>query len=54
MAHEAASGTLLNISVSGFEHIPLSRRAAAFKANDAGWAMQTTLIAKYLAAEAGG
>ena len=50
--HEAASGTLLTISESGFDQIPLSRRAAACKANDGGWAMQTTLIAKYLATQA--
>ncbi len=50
--HEAAGGTLLTISESGFDQIPLSRRVAAFKANDGGWAMQTTLIAKYLATQA--
>ena len=49
---EAPGGTLLTISESGFDHIPLSRRAAAFKANDSGWTMQTTLIAKYLAKQA--
>jgi hypothetical protein len=42
---------LLTISESGFDKIPLSRRAEAFKANDGGWAMQTTLISKYLAHE---
>jgi uncharacterized protein YndB with AHSA1/START domain len=47
--HEAEGGTLLTISETGFDQIPLARRAAAFKANDGGWAMQTTLIAKYLA-----
>jgi len=46
---EAEGGTLLTITESGFDQIPLARRAAAFKANDGGWAMQTTLIAKYLA-----
>ena len=50
--HAAAGGTLLTISESGFDQIPLSRRAAAFNANDGGWAMQTTLIAKYLATQA--
>ncbi len=47
--HEAEGGTLLTISESGFDQIPLMRRAAAFKANDGGWATQTTLIEKYLA-----
>ena len=50
--HEAEGGTLLTISETGFDQIPLTRRAAAFKANDGGWAMQTTLIAKYLAVQA--
>ena len=50
--HEVPGGTLLTISESGFDQIPLSRRAAAFKANDGGWAMQTTVIAKYLATQA--
>ena len=50
--YEATGGTLLTIFESGFDQIPLSRRAAAFKANDGGWAMQTTVIAKYLATQA--
>ncbi len=49
---DADGGILLTISESGFDQIPLARRAAAFKANDGGWAMQTMLIAKYLAARA--
>ncbi|MEO5560198.1 MAG: SRPBCC family protein [Dokdonella sp.] len=44
-----SGGTLLTISESGFDRIPLARRANAFAANDGGWQMQTTLIAKYLA-----
>jgi hypothetical protein len=50
--HEATDGILLTISESGFDQIPLARRAAAFKANDGGWAMQASLIAKYLALQA--
>jgi uncharacterized protein YndB with AHSA1/START domain len=46
---EAQGGTLLTISESGFEKIPLERRAAAFAANDAGWSHQSQLIQKYLA-----
>jgi uncharacterized protein YndB with AHSA1/START domain len=46
---EAVSGgTLLTIIESGFDRIPLARRAKAFAANDGGWAKQTTLIEKYL------
>ncbi|HWG59216.1 MAG TPA: SRPBCC family protein [Candidatus Acidoferrales bacterium] len=45
---EVPSGVLLAISESGFDQIPLARRAQAFAANDGGWTMQTKLIAKYL------
>jgi uncharacterized protein YndB with AHSA1/START domain len=44
----AADGVLLTISESGFDRIPLDRRAKAFAANDAGWSHQVRLIAKYL------
>jgi uncharacterized protein YndB with AHSA1/START domain len=46
---ESDGGVLLTISESGFDGIPLERRASALKANDGGWEMQTQLIAKYLA-----
>ena len=46
---EAAGGILLKISESGFDQIPLARRAKAFKANEGGWEIQTHLIEKYLA-----
>jgi hypothetical protein len=46
---EVFGGTLLTISESGFDQIPLARRARAFSANDSGWTMQTKLIEKYLA-----
>jgi uncharacterized protein YndB with AHSA1/START domain len=49
---QATDGTLLTISESGFDQIPLARRAKAFAANDGGWSMQTKLIAKYLTAKA--
>lgn len=42
-------GIVLTITESGFDKIPVERRAAAFKANDGGWAAQTRLIEKYLA-----
>lgn len=44
-----ADGVLLTITESGFDQIPLERRAKAFADNSEGWAMQTQLIAKYLA-----
>ncbi|WP_444815041.1 SRPBCC family protein [Variovorax brevis] len=46
---DAPGGTLLVISESGFDQIPLERRAKAFAANDGGWTHQAQLIAKYLA-----
>ena len=42
-------GTQLTIEESGFDGIPIDRRADAFEANDGGWEAQATLIAKYLA-----
>ena len=46
---EAPGGTKLTITESGFDKIPLERRAKAFEANAGGWAAQITLITKYLA-----
>lgn len=46
---EAAGGTTLTITESGFDAISLERRAAAFEANEGGWTHQLQLIAKYLA-----
>ncbi|HEY5427059.1 MAG TPA: hypothetical protein VIJ77_10945 [Candidatus Tumulicola sp.] len=46
---EAPGGTLLTIVETGFDSIPLARRADAFEANGEGWATQTALIEKYLA-----
>jgi uncharacterized protein YndB with AHSA1/START domain len=45
---DAPGGTLLTISESGFDRIPLARRARAFEANEGGWSKQTQLIEKYL------
>jgi uncharacterized protein YndB with AHSA1/START domain len=44
-----AGGTLLTITESGFDSIPLERRAQAFTANDGGWAHQCKLVEKYVA-----
>ena len=41
-------GTLLTITESGFDNVPLERRAKAFAENAEGWTHQLTLIAKYL------
>ena len=45
---EVADGVMLTVTESGFDRIPLARRAKAFAANDQGWSMVVTLIAKYL------
>jgi uncharacterized protein YndB with AHSA1/START domain len=45
---EVPGGTELVITESGFDRIPIERRAKAFAANDGGWAHQARLIEKYL------
>jgi len=42
----------LTVTESGFDQIPLERRAKAFTANEGGWTMVVTLIEKYLAKNA--
>jgi hypothetical protein len=48
---EVTDGVMLTVTESGFDRIPLARRAKAFTANDGGWAMVVGLIAKYVAAK---
>jgi uncharacterized protein YndB with AHSA1/START domain len=50
---DADGGTLLTITESGFDRIPIERRAKTIEGNDAGWTHQTKLIEKYLALAAG-
>jgi uncharacterized protein YndB with AHSA1/START domain len=45
---DSDGGTRLTITESGFDRIPLERRAKAFADNEGGWEAQLTLIAKYL------
>jgi len=45
---EAEGGTRLRLVESGFDGIPISRRAEALKANDGGWAIQMKAIESYL------
>jgi uncharacterized protein YndB with AHSA1/START domain len=40
--------TLLTVTESGFDQIPLPRREQAYKANDGGWAAVIGLVEKYL------
>jgi uncharacterized protein YndB with AHSA1/START domain len=46
---EVTGGTMLTVTESGFDRIPLERRAKAFAANEQGWSAQMKLIEKYLA-----
>ena len=46
---DVAGGVLLTVTESGFDQIPLARRAKAFTANERGWGMVVKLIEKYLA-----
>jgi len=41
---EVASGTMLTVVESGFDRVPLTRRAEAFRMNDQGWAAQMKSI----------
>ena len=45
---EADGGVLLTVTESGFDQIPLERRAKAFAMNEKGWGMQANQIALYL------
>lgn len=47
---DVADGTRLTVVESGFDDIPLARRATAFRMNEQGWAEQLTRIANYVAA----
>lgn len=49
---DVEGNTRLTITESGFDQIPLERRAKAFEANDGGWSKQLHLIEKYLAIHA--
>jgi len=46
---ESAEGVLLTVRESGFDRIPLARRAKAFTANEGGWSIMVKVIEEYLA-----
>lgn len=46
---EVPEGTLLTVVESGFDAIPLARRANAYRMNDEGWAAQMKAIEQHLA-----
>jgi len=45
---EVQDGILLTVAESGFDQIPLARRAQAFTANDQGWGIVVRLLQEYL------
>jgi uncharacterized protein YndB with AHSA1/START domain len=46
---EVQGGVMLTVTETGFNGVPLARRAEAFKMNEGGWAAQMKLIEKYVA-----
>jgi len=46
---EAPNGVMLTVTESGFDQIPLARRAKAFRENEQGWGMMVKVFAEYLA-----
>ncbi len=47
---EVADGTELTVIESGFDRIPLTRRARAFRKNEEGWAKQVQNLRRYVVA----
>ena len=47
---DVANGTELTVVESGFDQIPLDRRAEAFRMNDQGWAEQVRNLERYVTA----
>ena len=47
---DVAGGTRLTVIESGFDRIPLARRAEAFRMNERGWAEQLENIERHVAA----
>jgi uncharacterized protein YndB with AHSA1/START domain len=46
---KTATGTLLVLTESGFENVPIGRRDEAFRKNDGGWMQQMKNIEEYVA-----
>ena len=46
---ETPGGVKVTVTESGFDKIPLARRAEAFSGNESGWAIVVKLLEKYLA-----
>ena len=48
---EADGGVMLTITESGFDSVPLEKRAQAFTSNAQGWEIQCRLIERYVTGE---
>jgi uncharacterized protein YndB with AHSA1/START domain len=48
---EAADGIMLTITESGFDAVPLEKRARALASNEQGWEVQSRLIERYVMTE---
>ena len=46
---KTANGTLLTVTESGFDKLPVDRRLEAFRRNEGGWAEQVKNMEAYLA-----
>jgi uncharacterized protein YndB with AHSA1/START domain len=46
---KVADGVMLTLTESGFDQIPLARRAQAFTANEGGWEIMAKIFAEYVA-----
>ena len=44
---DAPGGVMVTVTESGFDKIPLARRAKAFEANSGGWEMMVKVLEKY-------
>jgi uncharacterized protein YndB with AHSA1/START domain len=49
---DVQGGTRLTVVESGFDDVPLARRAQAYRMNSEGWTIQTGAIERYVAAKA--
>ncbi len=45
---DAENGVLLTVTESGFDRIPLARRAQAFQAQEGGWSIMVKVMGEYL------
>jgi uncharacterized protein YndB with AHSA1/START domain len=45
---QVANDVLLTVTESGFDQLPLARRARAFNSNEQGWSIQVKMIEGYL------